>query len=99
MTVYKAEATNRALADVDEAFLWIYDEAPEAALRWYDGLIESFKKLTRMPFRCPLAREDPFFDDDVRQLLYGRYRIIFTVKEKTVFILSVRHEKRDDLTD
>jgi plasmid stabilization system protein ParE len=33
--LYKVEPTQRALADADEAFMWLYNEVPEAALRWY----------------------------------------------------------------
>lgn len=41
MKSYKVESTRRALADADEAFMWIFNEGvPEAALHWYDGLID-----------------------------------------------------------
>ena len=98
MTVYRVEPTHRALADADEAFLWIYDEAPESALRWYDGLLDAFKSLGKNPTRCSLAQENPFFENEIRQLLYGRYRILFTLRGKTVYILRVRHGAREHLT-
>jgi negative regulator of sigma E activity len=52
-----------------------------------------------MPKRCPLARENEHFSQELRQLLYGRgrnsYRIVFTVLEEqdisTVRILHIRH--------
>jgi plasmid stabilization system protein ParE len=97
MTVYKVEPTRRALADADEAFMWLHNEAPEAALRWYDGLIAALRSLQHSPFRFGLARENSLFDDEIRQLLYGRYRVLFTVKGKTVFVLRVRHCSRDAL--
>lgn len=98
MTAYKVEPTRRALADADEAFMWLYNEAPEAALRWYEGLLETLQSLRLSPLRCGFAREDPFFEEEIRQLIYGRYRILFTVKEKTVFILRIRHGARETLT-
>ena len=97
MTVYKVEPTRKALADADEAFLWIYEEAPDASLRWYEGLLEAFQSLRKYPQRCGLAQENPFFKEEIRQLLYGRYRIVFTVKEKTVYVLRVRHGAREHL--
>jgi hypothetical protein len=52
-----------------------------------------------MPKRCPLARENDHFSQELRQLLYGRgrnsYRVIFTILEEqdisTVRILHIRH--------
>jgi hypothetical protein len=52
-----------------------------------------------MPRRCPIAREDAFFSQEIRQLLYGQgkqtYRILFTVLEDqpvpTVRIVHIRH--------
>lgn len=34
MKAYKVEPTKRALADADEAFLWLYNETPEAATNY-----------------------------------------------------------------
>lgn len=55
-----------------------------------------------MPNRCPLARENPYFSQDIRQLLYGRgriaYRIVFTILEaeeiSIVRILHIRHSSQ-----
>lgn len=52
-----------------------------------------------MPKRCPLARENEYFSQEIRQLLYGRgrnsYRVLFTVLEEqnisTVRVLHIRH--------
>ncbi len=95
---FKVEPTRRALDDADQGFMWIFGEAPEAAIRWYDGLVAAFKSLYANPKRCPLAPENEFFEAEIRQLLYGNYRIIFTIKDRTVYILRVRHGARKHLT-
>jgi hypothetical protein len=45
----------------------------------------SDESLSQMPKRCPLARENKYFSQEVRQLLYGRgrnsYRVLFTILE------------------
>lgn len=45
-----------------------------------------------MPQRCPLARENDYFDDTLRQLLVKSHRIIFRIEEpaKIVRVLYVR---------
>ncbi len=53
-----------------------------------------------MPKRCPLAKENEYFSQEIRQLLYGQrrnsYRILFTVLEEvfTVRILHIRHSSQ-----
>ena len=55
-----------------------------------------------MPNRCPLARENKYFSQEIRQLLYGRgraaYRILFTILEaeeiSRVRILYLRHSSQ-----
>jgi len=49
-----------------------------------------------MPRRCRVAPEDEVLRCDLRQLLYGNYRILFTVSDatRTVFVLHVRHAAR-----
>ena len=57
--------------------------------------------LDEFPERCPLAPESPVFPFEVRQLLYGHppheYRILFTIEAKTVYVLHVRHGRRQPL--
>jgi hypothetical protein len=58
-----------------------------------------------MPKRCPLARENKYFSQEIRQILYGRgrnsYRILFTIVEgkdvSTVRILHIRHAAQQTL--
>lgn len=54
-----------------------------------------------MPRRCSLAFENNFFEVEIRQLIYGKgknaYRILFTVTDKAVQILFVRHSSQQPL--
>ncbi len=97
MTPYRVEPTDKALADAGESFFWISEQSPEAAHRWYEGLMNMFRSLEKNPFRCPLAPESVFFNEEIRQLIYGKYRILFTVKDQVVFVLRVRHGAREYL--
>jgi plasmid stabilization system protein ParE len=71
-------------------------DSPEAAGRWAKGARRSIKALRRFPLRCPIAPESREFNYDIRELRYGSgnrgtYRILFTILEKTIFVLHVRH--------
>ena len=59
--------------------------------------------LQEKPRRCPFAVESEVFSEEVRQLLYGRsrnkYRILFTIRKDTVYVLFVRHTSQALLTE
>ncbi|MCF2149353.1 hypothetical protein IQ276_023565 [Desmonostoc muscorum LEGE 12446] len=56
-----------------------------------------------MPSRCSLAFENYFFEQEIRQLLYGKgrnaYRILFTIVNDSVEILFVRHAAQKPMID
>src|SRR5437763_16573368 len=97
MKTYRVEPTDKALVDAGEVYFWLNEQSAEAALRWYEGLLTAFRSLAKNPLRCPLAPESAFFEEEIRQLLYGKYRILFTVAGATVFVLRVRHGARQYL--
>jgi len=97
MSDYRVEPTDKALADAGEAYFWISERSEGAALRWYEGLMKAFRSLEKNPLRCPLAPEGTFFEEEIRQLIYGKYRILFTVEGEMVFVLRVRHGAREYL--
>ena len=94
MSEYSVVVTDPASESLDEAFSWINDQAPEAALEWHRGIIASFLSLESKPQRCPLAPECQEFGEEVRHLIVGRYRILFRIRGDRVEILAVRHIRK-----
>jgi plasmid stabilization system protein ParE len=94
---YRVDLSSVAKAEADAAFLSFSQYAtPEKAQSWYQGLIKAISTLGTMPRRCPIARENAFFSQEIRQLLYGKgqhtYRILFTVlDEQATPIVRVLH--------
>ncbi len=96
---YRIDFSSIAKAEADAAFLSFSQFTTDDRAQWYQGLIKAIVSLQEMPRRCPIAREDAFFSQEIRQLLYGQgkqiYRILFTVLEDqpipTVRILYIRH--------
>ena len=77
---YQVFLTDRAARDLEEAYRWYAERAPEAAIRWYNGFLDAIHSLAGDPERCPLAAESRKVLVEVRQLLYGRrrsYRALF----------------------
>ncbi|MEA5619635.1 type II toxin-antitoxin system RelE/ParE family toxin [Cronbergia sp. UHCC 0137] len=97
---YRIEISSTAEAEADKAFLQLSQiTSPEKATQWYAGLLRLIESLSQMPKRCSLARENDYFSQEMRQIIYGKgrnaYRIIFTILEgkevSTVRILHIRH--------
>ena len=97
MKTYRVEPTDKALVDAGETYFWINEQSEGAALRWYEGLMKAFRSLEKNPLRCQLAPESVFFEEEIRQLIYGKYRVLFTVEGETVYVLRVRHSAREYL--
>jgi plasmid stabilization system protein ParE len=94
--------TPQAEQDIRDIYRRIRRAAPDAARRWSEGIRAQIKTLAKSPERAPLAPESTTFAEAIRQLLYGKgnrgtYRILFTILEKTVFVLHVRHGSMDVL--
>jgi hypothetical protein len=55
--------------------------------------------LSQFRGRWPLARESTRFDEEIRQLHYGKrphvYRVLFIIRDKVVHVLDIRHGARD----
>ncbi len=98
---YQVILTDRAARDLEEAYQWCAERAPETAVRWYNGFIEALESLGTNPERCQVALETRKFAVEIRQLLYGRrqcYRALFLVREQAVIVLRIRHAARRDIT-
>lgn len=70
---YHIDVSSIAKADADAAFLTISQFTTALGAQvWYQGLIKAITSLREMPRRCSIAREDAFFSQEIRQLLYGK---------------------------
>ncbi len=94
MRRYRVLVAAPAEVEIEAAYLFIRRDSPEHAARWRRGLLEAAKSLCVHPNRCRLAPESGGFEYEIRQLIYGNYRLLFTVRGTTVVILHVRHGAR-----
>jgi plasmid stabilization system protein ParE len=99
---FRVETTIEAEHDADDILTWLLSEyAGETGMRWFEALGDAIASLAEFPARCALAPENEVFPFEVRHLLYGRkphvYRILFTIKDQTVYVLHIRHGRRQPL--
>jgi plasmid stabilization system protein ParE len=90
-----------AQAEMEAAYDWTAERAPMTAAQWYNRFVDAIRSLADNPERCPLAPENEYFSEEIRNLFYGKrrnaYRIIFTIRGDTVHVLHIRRGSRQVL--
>ena len=81
-----------AQADVRASFDWgCRAWGKHQAQQWARQLRAAvFEQLGVMPEAFPLAPENDEFSADIRQMIVGRYRVLFTIKGRKVHVLHIR---------
>ena len=81
-----------AQADVRESYEWgcrVWGH--RAAQKWVRELRNAVRtQLGVAPNAFPLAPEDSEFTEELHQMVIGRYRLLFTIKERRVHVLHPR---------
>jgi plasmid stabilization system protein ParE len=99
---FQVDITEPALIDAETYVLFIREvrKEPEAAERWFRGLVQAIYSLEDFPERCPSIPEQPAFPFDIRHLVYFSHRIIFAIEreKQRVVIYRVYHGARHPIS-
>ncbi|WP_204103179.1 MULTISPECIES: type II toxin-antitoxin system RelE/ParE family toxin [Spirulina sp. CCY15215] len=100
--VFQVRISRKAEIEIEVAYEWLKKRNANTADRWFRGLMNKLATLQDKPQRCAFAIENEIFPEEVRQLLYGKrnnvYRILFVIRDDTVYIIHIRHSKQAPLT-
>ena len=102
--IYRVILNERAEGQLEAAYLWwLEHRSPKQATRWYNGFLDALDGLRENPDRFGVAREDPKFPFSVRELPYGMgssvtHRALFTIRDDTVYVFSIRHAAPRDVS-
>src|SRR5262245_296916 len=95
---FRVEITPRAQRDLEGIYASLARRAPYHGTLWFDRFEQSILSLVELPERC--AREPNLSTPqrEVRKLLFGRrkhvYSVYFTIMGDVVNVLHVRHGAR-----
>ncbi len=92
MKKFKVIFHHDAVSDINASFDWGVEVwGKEQTVKWAKEFYSICRKrLSQFPATCPVAPESAEFDTTIRQLLIGRYRVLFIIEENTVEIIYVR---------
>ena len=87
------EWTARARTDLRELHTYIAQDSPHYARRFVEKIFKAVEALNDHP---QIGRKVPEADrEDIRELLFQNYRIIYRIKPEHVYIVTVLHGGRD----
>ncbi len=86
-----------ALDRTAEIAEYISQDSAAAANRWVDNI---FKKVGLLQFSPEIGRIVPEIErKEIRELIFGNYRIIYRLEKTNISILTIRHSKQILPTD
>ena len=95
MDVYKVKIYPTAKQDLREIIDYLNTLSEQAALRYYDLLIEKIGSLSQMPLRCPKPRDIALAAKGYRYLIVENYLVFYVVAGDTVQIRRILYAKQN----
>jgi plasmid stabilization system protein ParE len=97
---FHVELLPAAERDLDRILGWLRERSPQGASAWYRRWLEVLDDLEARADACARAPEVARHDLDLRHIIFktkhGKpYRAIFTMVERTVFVLCIRGHGQD----
>ena len=81
-----------AISRVTEIAEYILMDNPVAAEKWIDEIFNRVMQLKTYPKSGRMVPELEI--EEIRELIYGNYRIIYRIIEKAIVVLTVRHGRQ-----
>ena len=94
METYKIKIFPTAKQDLEEVIGYLNTLSPDAALKYYDLLVEEIANLSKMPERCPRPKDLALASKGYRYLIVKNY-LVFVVVGDTVQIRRILYARRD----
>ena len=88
---YRVRITAAGQRDLKSIHDYIALNAPRTADAWMGELDRQIQTLEQFPTRCAVIPEATELGREYRHLIYGRYRTIFRVDGRVVWIVRVIH--------
>lgn len=84
--------TPLALQRVGDVVDYIARDNPDAAKRWVEAIFHVVERLNQFPGSGRVVPE--VGRQTIREIKYGRYRILYRVAKNKIGILTVRHDRQ-----
>ncbi len=88
---YSVKLSDNAFDDLGVSLEWgIENWGADRAGKWFDEMVQYIKlRLSTIPLAYSIAPESLEFDQEVRHLIAGRYRVLFLIKDPDVLVIRI----------
>jgi addiction module RelE/StbE family toxin len=94
MERYEIKILRAAQDDLNEIVDYLNTLSPQAALTYYDLIVDGIMSLTEMPERCPRVRDERLRLRGYRFLVVKNYMVFFVILGNIVQIRRILYGKR-----
>ncbi len=94
MAIYKVKIYSVAQKDFEEIIEYLNTLSPQAAIKYYDLIVEKINSLAQIPERCPLAKDLQLRVRGYRTLVIENYIVFYIIKEDLVQIHRILYGRR-----
>lgn len=94
MERYKVRILPAAQEDMAEIVEYLNTLSPQAALRYYDLLVERIESLSDMPERCPKTRDAQLLLRGFHYLVVENYLVFFIITGDIVQVHRILYGRR-----
>jgi plasmid stabilization system protein ParE len=94
MEHFKVKILRKAQEDMIDIIDYLNTLSPQAALRYYDLLIEKIAGLSEMPDRCAAVRDAQLAFRGYRFMIVKNYTVFFVIQDKFVQIRRILYNRR-----
>ena len=88
---FRVNVSQQAQHDLEQIFYYLADDNIKNATNFILQLEKKIYSLENFPQRHPLMPENKFFGTNYRHLIFKKYRVVYRIAEKSVFILRIFH--------
>ncbi len=88
---YQVRLTRKAQNDLEKIYYYIADDSISHAKHFILQLEEKISSLETFPDQNPFIPENEFFGTHYRHLIHKKYRVVYRIAQKTVYILRIFH--------
>lgn len=90
--------SDEAKANIVAISDYIAQDSGENALRWEDRLRERLRSLSHSPTAHEVAYRAEVVGREIRHTFFGVYRVLYTIADASVVVLTIRHGARQPLS-
>ena len=95
METYRIKIFPTARQDLEEVIGYLNTLSLDAALKYYDLLVEEIASLSNMPERCPRPKDLALAAKGYRYLIVKNYLVFYVTVGDTVQIRRILYARRD----